>query len=76
MICITTGGTPQRFSEGDAYGPIGQILKPIEHLSLRYMGMKIHAPFVALAAPRVDEAARISYPAAWREHLQAVLDAA
>ena len=66
LIAVTTGGTPQRFSTGDAYGPIGPILAPLRRLSLEYMGMKTLEPFVAYAAPRVDDAARKAYLDDWR----------
>ncbi len=66
LIAVTTGGTPQRFSAGDAYGPIGPILAPLRRLSLEYMGMKTLEPFVAYAAPRVDDAARKAYLDEWR----------
>ncbi len=36
--------------------------------------MKALEPFVAYAAPRVDEAARKAYLAAWRERVAAALD--
>jgi NAD(P)H dehydrogenase (quinone) len=66
LIGVTTGGTPQRFSEGDVYGPIGPILAPLRRLSLEYMGMETLEPFVAYAAPRVDDAARAAYLQQWR----------
>jgi NAD(P)H dehydrogenase (quinone) len=66
LICVTTGGTPERFSEGDVYGPIDPILAPLQKLSIAYMGMTALPPFVAYAAPRVDDAARKGYLAAWR----------
>ncbi len=75
LIGVTTGGTPERFSAGDVYGPIGPILAPLQRLSLEYMGMKALEPFVAYAAPRVDEAARRAYLAAWRERIAIALNA-
>lgn len=73
LIGVSTGGTPQRFSEGDVYGPIGPILAPIRRLALEYMGLETREPFVAYATPRVDQATREGYLEAWRE---AVADAA
>jgi NAD(P)H dehydrogenase (quinone) len=69
LICVTTGGTSERFSQGDVYGPIGPILAPLRRLSLEYMGMTTLEPFVAYAAPRVDDAARTSYLAAWKNQV-------
>jgi NAD(P)H dehydrogenase (quinone) len=73
LIAVTTGGTPQRFSEGDAYGPIGPILAPLRRLSLEYMGMTTLEPFVAYAAPRVGDAERKAYLAQWRGRVAAAL---
>ncbi len=73
LIAVTTGGTPTRFSEGDVYGPIGPILAPLQRLSLEYMGMRALEPFLAYAAPRVDEATRAAYLAAWRERVAAAV---
>ncbi len=67
LIGVSTGGTPQRFSEGDVYGPIGPILAPIRRLALDYMGMSTPEPFVAYATPRVDQATRERYLGEWRE---------
>lgn len=53
MLCVTTGGTAQRFSAGDAYGPIEDILRPVTHCMLRYLGMRVADPFAAFATPRV-----------------------
>lgn len=69
QICVVTGGTPKRFTDGDAYGPIDKVLWPVQRLVLEYLGMKVHEPFVAYAAPRVDAAARQAYLDDWRTHL-------
>jgi NAD(P)H dehydrogenase (quinone) len=73
LIAVTTGGTPQRFSEGDAYGPIGPILAPLRRLSLEYMGLSTLEPFVAYAAPRIDDAGRKAYLAQWRSRVAEAL---
>ena len=58
MICVTTGGTPERFSEAGVYGPIEQVLYPVQRLALEYMGYDVEEPFVAYAAPRVSDEER------------------
>ncbi|RAI38627.1 NAD(P)H-dependent oxidoreductase [Rhodoplanes roseus] len=73
ICCVTTGGTIKRFSEGDAYGPIETVLWPVERLTLAYLGTTVHPPFVAYAAPRVDDAARAAMLDAWRARLREVL---
>ncbi|WP_347312794.1 NAD(P)H-dependent oxidoreductase [Defluviimonas sp. SAOS-178_SWC] len=52
LMSVTTGGTPQRFSEGGVFGPIGPILMPIRRLALEYMGYKVAEPVVAYGVPR------------------------
>lgn len=58
MICVTTGGTDERFSGDGVYGPIGDVLYPVRRLALEYMGYEVADPFVAYAAPRVSHEAR------------------
>lgn len=66
LVCVSTGGTPERFSDGDVYGPIETILAPVNTFVFGYMGMTALPPFVAYASPRVDDAARQAYLTAWR----------
>lgn len=61
MISVTTGGTPERFSEGGAYGPIGPLLMPIRKLALEYMGFDVAEPVVSYGVPRTDDIARQAY---------------
>jgi len=75
MMCIVTGGTPARFSEGGSYGTIDQVLWPMQHCQLRYLGMSVLDPFVAYAAPRVDDAGRRQHLTDWSEALHAALQA-
>jgi NAD(P)H dehydrogenase (quinone) len=66
MLCLTTGGTVERFSEGNVYGPIEHVLYPTQHLMVEYLGMKSYPPFVAYAAPRIDASGREAYLQQWR----------
>lgn len=61
MISVTTGGTPERFSDGGIYGPIDPLLMPIRRLALEYMGFEVEDLCVAYAAPRVDDRQRTAY---------------
>jgi NAD(P)H dehydrogenase (quinone) len=61
MLSVTTGGTPERFSEGGVYGPIGPILMPIEKLALQYMGFDLSPAYVAHSVPRSPESARLAH---------------
>jgi NAD(P)H dehydrogenase (quinone) len=76
LICVTTGGTADRFSAGGTYGEIETILRPVQRLVLQYMGFHAHEPYVCYAAPRVDQAAREAYLDAWRSHVNAAIAAA
>ena len=69
LICVTTGGTPERFSDSGVYGPIEGVLAPVQKSIFGYMGMQTLPPFIAYAAPRVDDAARAAYLAAWRNRV-------
>ena len=73
LIAVTTGGTAERFSETGVYGPIEGVLAPVQKYVFGYLGMKTHTPFVAYAAPRVDDAARVAYLAEWRGQVEAAL---
>ncbi len=68
-MCVTTGGTPERFSAEGVYGPIEHILMPVRRLALEYMGYAVADPFVAYAAPRVDADRRAAYLDAWAERM-------
>jgi NAD(P)H dehydrogenase (quinone) len=69
LMCVTTGGTPQRFSAEGVYGEIDRVLWPVKRLTLEYMGLAVEEPFVAYAAPRVDEATRRDYLARWQHRV-------
>ena len=65
VLAMTTGGTEKRFSPGGAYGSIEQVLWPTQHCMVEYLGLATAEPFVAYAAPRVDDARRAEYLDAW-----------
>lgn len=73
LLCVSTGGTPERFSEAGVFGPIEKVLWPLQHLTLEYMGLTVAPPFVAYGAPRVDAARRAAYLEEWRARVQALL---
>lgn len=75
LICVTTGGTPERFSDQGVYGPIETVLSPVQKFVFGYLGMKTLPPFVAYAAPRVDDAARSAYLSEWRARVEQALAA-
>jgi NAD(P)H dehydrogenase (quinone) len=69
LLCVSTGGTPERFREEDVYGPIDKVLWPLQHLTFDYMGMTSLPPFVAYAAPRVSNEQRSDYLQQWSRRL-------
>ena len=69
LLCVTTGGTPERFSPEGVYGPIEAVLYPVQRLALQYMGLTTEEPFVCYGTPRIDEAGRRDYLAAWRQRV-------
>jgi NAD(P)H dehydrogenase (quinone) len=69
VMSITTGGTPERFSEGGMFGEIGPILHPVDHCILRYVGLEILDPFIAYAAGRVTPEDRAAVLRAWEARL-------
>ncbi|WP_169801033.1 NAD(P)H-dependent oxidoreductase [Novosphingobium naphthalenivorans] len=73
LVCVPTGGTIERFSEGGTYGTIRQVLWPFQHCALKYTGLNILDDFIAYASPRVDQEQRVRYLAQWRDHLRAQL---
>jgi NAD(P)H dehydrogenase (quinone) len=72
ILCVTTGGTTERFSPAGVYGPISQVLYPVHRCMIEYLGMQALDPFIAYAAPRVDDAARRDYLAAWEQRLHEI----
>lgn len=73
ILCVTTGGTRERFSDGGVYGPIEKVLWPLQRLTLEYMGLDVAAPFVAYGAPRVSAEDRAAYLDQWRGQVRALL---
>lgn len=65
LMCVTTGGTPARFSAEGEYGVIERVLWPVRRLTLEYLGLNVGEPFVCYGTPRVDEATRKDYLRQW-----------
>lgn len=73
LISVTTGGTPQRFSDEGDYGAIDKILWPTQHLFLGYLGYDLVAPQVSYAVARRDDADRRQMIADLRGRVAALL---
>lgn len=74
LLCVTTGGTPARFTADGVYGEIEKVLWPIKRLTFDYMGLAAEEPFVCYGTPRVGAEGRADYLAAWRKRLLTMLD--
>jgi len=74
MLCLSTGGTQERFSTTGVYGDIHTVLWPAQRLMLDYLGMRALEPFVAYGAPRVDDEIRKAYLQQWRARLLNVME--
>jgi NAD(P)H dehydrogenase (quinone) len=74
MLCLSTGGTQQRFSAGDVYGDIGTVLWPAQRLMIEYLGVDALEPFVAYAAPRIDAKGRKTYLQQWCSRLHTIAE--
>ena len=66
LMCVTTGGTPARFSSQGEYGEIERVLWPVQRLTLEYLGLDVGEPFICYGAPRVDDATRAGYLRQWK----------
>jgi NAD(P)H dehydrogenase (quinone) len=71
LLSVTTGGTPARFAADGVYGEIERVLWPVRRLTLEYVGFEVEEPFIAYGVPRVGDAERESYLAAWRQRVLA-----
>jgi NAD(P)H dehydrogenase (quinone) len=71
LLCLSTGGTQQRFSAEGVFGDIHTVLWPAQRLMIEYLGMDALEPFVAYGAPRVDAEGRTAYLAQWCARLNA-----
>jgi NAD(P)H dehydrogenase (quinone) len=74
LLCLSTGGTTQRFSADGVFGDIHTVLWSAQRLMIEYLGMDALEPFVAYASPRVDAETRKAYLQQWHERLRAIAD--
>jgi NAD(P)H dehydrogenase (quinone) len=74
VACISTGGSKNRFSDQDVYGDIKKVLYPINRCLLEYLGLEVIDPFVAYAAPRMDEENRKNYLSSWERQIIGIVE--
>ncbi len=75
IMGVTTGGTIERFCDGGVYGEIDRVLYPTQRLMLEYLGLEVAKPFVAYAAPRVDDERRAQYLRDWSDRVSQLCQA-
>ena len=61
MVSTTTAGSPRSYSETGLSGDIEQILFPIHHGILYYVGFDVLPPFIAWSVSQVDRETRRKY---------------
>lgn len=74
LFGIVTGGTAKRFTEGGTYGSMQQVLWPIQHCNLEYLGLETYDPFVAYAIPRIEPEERADCLVKWGKYLDDILN--
>ncbi|MBS1727102.1 MAG: NAD(P)H-dependent oxidoreductase [Armatimonadetes bacterium] len=72
MLSLTTGGHEPMFSENGLNGSIEQILYPIHHGILYFVGFDVLPPFVAWGPSRVGDEARETYFREYGERLSSL----
>ena len=61
MLSTTTSGSPTSYSETGLSGDMKQILFPIHHGILFYVGFDVLPPYIAWSVSRVDQECRQKY---------------
>ena len=75
MLAVTIGGTDRAYSADGIYGPVVDLLRPINHGILGFCGFDVIEPFIAYAPARKTPEERQEIFAAYAERLMN-LDAA
>lgn len=76
LIGTATGGSANRFVEGHSHGSTTQVLWPIQHGVLEYLGMNTADPFVAFAAARSSDEQQKEYLKEWERRVLSLADLA
>lgn len=76
MLSVTIGGPEAAYSDQGIYGPIRNILYPINHGILGFVGFDVIEPFIIYGPGRMDEQQRAEALDAYRDRLLAIQDTA
>ena len=69
MLAVTIGGTDQAYSRDGIYGPVADVLRPINHGILAFCGFDVVEPFIAFAPSRKGEQERQEIFASYADRL-------
>jgi NAD(P)H dehydrogenase (quinone) len=69
MLAVTIGGTDQAYSPDGIYGPVEDVLRPINHGILAFCGFEVVEPFIAYAPARKSDEERQANFTAYVERL-------
>ncbi len=75
MLAVTTGGREQQFGARGIHGPIDDLLFPINHGILHYVGLDVVAPWVAFQTSRLTAEAADDLAADYVGRLLSIFDA-
>lgn len=74
MLAVTTGGREEQYGARGVHGPIEDLLFPINHGILHYVGLSVVAPWVAFQTTRLDEEAADRLAADYVKRLLSIFD--
>ncbi|MEL4896565.1 NAD(P)H-dependent oxidoreductase [Crocosphaera sp. Alani8] len=69
MVSLTTGGPPTMYTQTGINGDVEQILFPIHHGILHFVGFEVLPPFIAWAVSRASQEERLAYLEQYRHRL-------
>ena len=69
MLCVTIGGTEQAYARNGIYGPVLDVLRPINHGILAFCGFDVVEPFIAYAPARKNDHERDAVFVSYAERL-------
>ncbi len=72
LVSITMSAPADRWGPGALFGPLEQVLWPIQIGTLNFCGLEVLAPNVVHAPAAMDDAARAAVLAAWRARLSSI----
>lgn len=72
MLSLTTGGPETLYSPTGLNGGINDILFPIQHGMLYFVGFDVLPPFVAWAPAHVSQEKRLEYLKAYEQRLRSI----